>query len=247
MRGLTGTGQAMTDDIDFPDYDDAAIDKYLEHLETSWNSLYERPAVIARLPELRGKNVLDTGCAAGYFTEYALNHGADVTAIDISRKILERLAQKTKSEKLKTHCADLSQPLPFLKDAEFDCIICSMTIHYLKDWQPTLAEFYRTLKSGGRLVISTLHPLAAYLFFKPSSYFDTKLVSVPWTGKTTQPLNVRYYIRPLHEVLRPVIQSRLNIVSIDEPLPGEECKNRDPATYARLMKEPGLLFIVLEK
>jgi ubiquinone/menaquinone biosynthesis C-methylase UbiE len=237
----------MADDTQFTDYDDAAIEKYLEHLETSWNSLYERPAMIERLPELKDKNVLDAGCAAGYFTEYALNRGASVTAIDISQKMLDRLLQNTKTEKLKTYRADLSQPLPFLKDAEFDCIICSMTIHYIKDWQPTLAEFYRVLKAGGRLVISTLHPLATCLFFKPESYFDTKLVSVPWVNKASQPLNVRYYIRPFHEVLRPIIRSGFKMVSIDEPLPGEECKNRDPSTYARLVKEPGLLFIVMEK
>jgi ubiquinone/menaquinone biosynthesis C-methylase UbiE len=237
----------MDDDTQFTDYDDAAIAKYLEHLETSWNSLYERPAVIERLPELKNKNVLDAGCAAGYFTKYALNRGASVTAIDISQKMLDRLVQNTKTGNLKTYRADLSQPLPILKDNEFDCIICSMTIHYLKDWGPTLAEFYRVLKTGGRLVISTLHPLATYLFFKPQSYFETMLVSVPWTGKTAQLLNVRYYIRPFYEVLYPITQSGFKIVSIDEPLPGEECKNRDPVTYARLIKEPGLLFIVLGK
>jgi 2-polyprenyl-3-methyl-5-hydroxy-6-metoxy-1,4-benzoquinol methylase len=237
----------MDDDTQFTDYDDAAIVKYLEHFETSWNSLYERPAVIERLPELKDKNVLDAGCAAGYFTQYALNRGASVTAIDISQKMLDRLAQNSKTGNLKTYRADLSQPLAFLKDAEFDCIICSMTIHYLKDWGPTLAEFYRVLKPGGRLVISTLHPLATYLFFKPQSYFDTMLVSVPWAGKDTQPLNVRYYIRPLHEILYPVTKSGFKIVAIDEPLPNDDCKKRAPDTYAKLMKEPGFLFLVLEK
>jgi hypothetical protein len=37
------------------------------------------------------------------------------------------------------------------------------------------------------------------------------------------------------------------IVSIDEPLPTNKCKELAPKTYKELTEQPGFLFIVLEK
>ena len=68
-----------------------------------------------------------------------------------------------------------------------------------------------------------------------------------WAGGGPQPFDVHYYIRPLNEVLRPIINSKFKIISIDEPLPDENCKKIDPETYEKLMDRPGFLFIVLEK
>lgn len=239
----------MLEDSELANYDSIAIEDYLIHIERplSWNNLYERPSMIARLPLLKDRNVLDAGCASGFFTAYALKQGANVTAVDISQKMLDRLANKITSKNLKLHRADLSQPIPFLKNNSFDCVIISMVLHYIKDWRVTLAELYRVMKKGGRLVISTLHPFAIYQYLKLPSYFDLKLVEDTWGSSGPHPFKVRYYVRPMHEVLRPIIQSKFKIISIDEPLPDEKCKELSPETYQSLMERPGFLFIVLEK
>jgi 2-polyprenyl-3-methyl-5-hydroxy-6-metoxy-1,4-benzoquinol methylase len=76
----------MPEDSDLTNYDSIALEDYLNHIErpTSWNNLYERPQMLSLLPALQGKNVLDIGCGTGFYTEHALNAGANVTAIDIS-------------------------------------------------------------------------------------------------------------------------------------------------------------------
>ena len=51
--------------------------------------------------------------------------------------------------------ADLTRPLGFAADGEFDLVICPMVLHYLKDWKPALSEFHRVLKSQGAPVFST--------------------------------------------------------------------------------------------
>jgi SAM-dependent methyltransferase len=239
----------MPDDAKLTSYDSIAIEDYLAHVDRplSWNNLYERPAFIDRLLTLEGKNVLDAGCASGYYTEYALKHGASVTAVDISQKMLDRLAARIKSDKLTIYRADISRSMPLLKDNYFDCVISSLVLHYIKDWRPVLAEFYRVMKKGGRLVISTHHPFAMYQYIKPPSYYDFKMVEDTWGDKGPRPFKVHYYIRPLNEVLRPMINSRFKIISIDEPLPGEKCREISPELYQRLSKGPGYLFIVLEK
>jgi hypothetical protein len=103
------------------------------------------------------------------------------------------------------------------------------------------------MKKGGRLIISTHHPFAMYLHFKQYCYYEFKLVEDTWGLSTERPFKTRYYIRPLTETLRPIIQSKFKIVSIDEPLPTKECKEISPETYERLSERPGFLFIVLEK
>ena len=238
----------MINDAALTNYDSIA-EIYLDHIgrPDSWNNLYERPNTLSRLPDLRDKNVLDLGCSSGFFTEHALEKGAHVTAVDASKKLVDRLASRIKSPQLKLFCADIAQPMPFLESSSFDCAICSLVIDYIKDWGPLLAELYRVLKKGGRLVISTHHPLATYLHFKRFGYFEFKLVEDTWGLATGRPFKTSYYIRPLSETLRPIIESKFKIISIDEPLPTEKCKEIDPDTYERLNERPAFLFIVLEK
>ncbi|MBN1161516.1 MAG: class I SAM-dependent methyltransferase [Dehalococcoidales bacterium] len=239
----------MPEDSELTSYDSVDIEVYLKHVERplSWNNLYERPAMLALLPSLKGKNVLDIGCASGFYTKYALGKGAYVTAVDISKTMVDRLAASIKSPNLKLLCADIAKPMPFLESDTYDCAICSLVLHYIKDWKTLLAELYRVLERKGRVIISTHHPFEMYQYLKLPSYFDFKLVEDTWGSSGPHPFNVRYYVRPLNEVLRPIIQSKFNIISIDEPLPDERCKELAPETYKRLMERPGFLFIILEK
>jgi SAM-dependent methyltransferase len=243
----------MPSDAEITNYD-AIADAFIAHAERidSWNNLYERPNTLARLPELKGKNVLDLGCSTGFFTEYILGQGAkSVTAVDASQKLIDRLAGRIKDKRLTTHCADIGKPMPFLKSNSCDVVICSLVMDYIKDWVPMFGEFYRVVKRGGRVVISTGHPFAQYLYLQrigqPKSYFAFEMFEDTWARRGPQPFKTRFYIRPLNEVLRPIIQSKFKIISIDEPLPDERCKGIAPDEYETLMERPGFLFIVLEK
>ena len=242
----------MSNDAEITNYDPIA-DVFIAHAGRidSWNNLYERPNTLARLPELKGKNVLDLGCSTGFYTEYALKSGASVTAVDASQKLIDRLAAKEKTAKAKLHCADIGQSMTFLKSGSFDVVICSLVLDYVKDWKPIMAELYRILKNGGRAVISTGHPFATYLYLsrntRRESYYAFKMIEDTWAVRGPKPFKTHYYIRPLNEVLRPMIESRLNIISIDEPTPDERCKEISPETYEDLLERPGFLFIVLEK
>jgi SAM-dependent methyltransferase len=242
----------MKSDADKTNYDPIA-DRFIAHVSRpdSWNNLYERPNMLALLPGLAGKNVLDLGCATGFYSDYALNKGASVTAVDISQVLLDRLAARIRSPKLKLYRADISRPMPFLKAASFDCVICSLAIDYIKDWRQLFEQLYRVTKKGGRLVLAIHHPFSQYLYLqrldKSRGYYAFELFEDTWARRSNEPFKTTYYIRPLKEVLRPIIQSKFRIISIDEPLPDERCKEIAPETYEQLMERPGFLFIILEK
>jgi len=49
------------------DYDTIAARYASEIDERPWNALYERPATLALLPNVEGKDVMDAGCAHGWY------------------------------------------------------------------------------------------------------------------------------------------------------------------------------------
>jgi SAM-dependent methyltransferase len=54
---------------------------------------------------------------------------------------------------------DLNRPLP-LKDKHFDKICCNLVVSYLDDPLRTLKGLFRSLKPGGKIVVSSLKPHA---------------------------------------------------------------------------------------
>jgi len=243
------TEKAMTDASEITNYDSiSAI--YLAHTERpdSWNNLYERPYMLSQFPSFFGKHVLDLGCGSGFYTEYALVQGGIVTAIDASQILVDRLKKHFADQKAKFICADIAQPLSFIEPEAFDYVICSLVIHYVKDWPPLLAELFRIMKKDGLLFISTHHPYLVldYSLLKNVNYFETTFVEDTW-GKKKNPFKVHYYTRSLTATLKPVINSRFKILDINEPLPDDRCQQISPETYQRLRKRPGFLFITLQK
>lgn len=238
----------MTGDAELTSYDSIDIDSYLKHIERpdSWNNLYERPYLISKLPGLKDKDVLDTGCGSGFYTDYALGAGAKVTAVDISQKMVGFIASRIKSTNLTLHCTDISKPMPFLPDDSYDIAICSLVLHYIRDWQILFQELFRVLRDGGKVYITTHNPLAMYLYLQPDSYYDFRLVQDTW-GTPENRFKVRYYIRPLTEILKPVIQSKFKVESIEEMLPDERLKESHPEIYDRLSKQPGFLYVEMVK
>jgi 2-polyprenyl-3-methyl-5-hydroxy-6-metoxy-1,4-benzoquinol methylase len=52
--------------------------------EQPCNALYERPATLALLTDVGGRDVLDAGCGPGWYTDWLARNGARVVAIDCS-------------------------------------------------------------------------------------------------------------------------------------------------------------------
>ena len=224
---------------------DAIADTYASKVDAApYNALYERPAMMAMLPDIDGARILDAGCGSGWYGEQLLKRGAFVDGVDASASMVEfarqRLLDSSESaaERLTLQVADLESGLPF-EDGRFDGIVSPLVLHYLRDWRPALREMKRVLKPEGWLLFSTHHPAADAALFSTQNYAAVEHVVDHWDWVGT----VEFYRRPLTEVVASVIESGFSLDQLVEPMPTEEFRDRDPEGYARLMNQPAFLVI----
>jgi ubiquinone/menaquinone biosynthesis C-methylase UbiE len=200
----------------------------------SHNALYERPATLSLLPEVKGKKVLDAGCGSGVYSEWLIDRGAIVTAIDYSDSMISFAKEKV-GDRANIIKANLNSPLTFLKEDEFDLVVSSMVIHYIKDWRNLFSEFNRILKTNGVLVFSTGHPCMDFYHFPEGNYFHTELVEEEWTAYN---IKMKSYKRPLGEIFRVLKETDFRFDEMLEPQPLDECKDKFPDAFEILSKKP---------
>ncbi len=203
-----------------------------------WNAHYERPAVISLLPPLAGAKVLDVGCGSGWYAEYLVAQGAQVTAFDLNLELVS-LTRARVGHRAKVLQADLSEPLAFAADHEFDLAVCPLVMHYLRDWQSAFAELHRILKPRGVLVFSTHHPFMDWQLFKRDSYFAIDLLEDEWEDIE----RVDYYRRPLTAIAEDLYSAGFWIERLIEPQPTDDFRRINPGDYERLTRNPWFLVV----
>jgi len=226
---------------------EALAEAYAAVIDTKpHNAYYERPATLSLLPEVKGKRVLDAGCGPGVYSEWLIEHGAEVVAVDASPKMVE-LAKLRLGRATDVRQADLSKPFTFLNSLSFDIVLSPLVLEYIEDWGSTLAEFYRVLRPAGHFVFSVTHPFFDYIYFKSNNYFETELVGNEWRGFKPVRVHVPSFRRSLGATLNPLIEAGFCLERILEPKPTDEFKEADPKHYEELSQQPCFLCIRARK
>lgn len=222
---------------------DAMAEAYDADTErNAYNALYERPGTISLLPPVAGLDVLDAGCGTGPLSAWLVGQGARVVGVDASARMVE-LARARALPGASFSVADLGEPLAFGDDA-FDLVVASLVLHYLRDWVAPLRELRRVLRPGGALVLSTHHPMTDVELSTTGDYYATELLHDRWE-KGGETFDVRFWRRPLSEMFAAFAEAGWRVERLDEPLPLPECRERDPAAWARLTTAPAFLFLRL--
>lgn len=110
----------------------------------------------------RGKRVLEIGFGVGSDLLSWAEGGAEVHGIDITR---EHLRLATRNFKLHGRDATLqladAAHIPY-PDGHFDIVYSNGVLHHTRDIEDCLAEAFRVLKPGGRLLISVYRKHSAF-------------------------------------------------------------------------------------
>ncbi len=125
---------------------------YYDKKSKYWDS-FEKDQVLSLLGEVKEKKILDVGAGTGRLAVRLANLGAEVTALDISEVMVDKL--KKKNHKLKVILGE-AENLPCEND-NFDIIIATFLIVHLKDLKRFFDEVYRVLKPGGLFLVTNIN------------------------------------------------------------------------------------------
>ena len=238
-----------TDDQTIRSYN-ASAKEWADRLRSGNNQAHrflEKPAMFAKLPDVKGLRVLCVGCGTGEECDALTSSGATVVGIDIGSGLINE-ARKAYPD-IEFLIMDV-ESLQFA-DASFDFVYSSLTLHYLEDWTTALSEIKRVLVPGGHFLFSTHHPIKwgsqvtrgesqdAFLmgYERPKDgsapqvygdYLTPRKLEDTWFGSFT----VTFYHRPLSHILRDIIGSGMVVDDFIEPLPSVEAKTEAEAFWA---------------
>lgn len=117
-----------------------------------------------------GARVLDVGCGAGATVEYLGRQGLVVAGVDASAQFFRSGCQRN-GELLLTQARGERLPL---SGGIMDAVLAECSLSVMEQVDQALAEFFRVLKPGGKLVISDLY------FRRAEGAFDLR--RLPLTG-----------------------------------------------------------------
>ena len=111
----------------------------------------EQENMLAIMPSLEDKVVLDLACGTGRYGKIAQNQKArQVIGVDNSFAMLERRAIPQGSQAT-------SEAIP-LPDESIDVVLCGLALGHLPEIRPSLSEISRILRPEGIALISDFHP-----------------------------------------------------------------------------------------
>lgn len=216
---------------------------YAEMIDTKPHNAYlERPATLSLLPDVEGKRVLDAGCGTGAYSEWLVEHGAEVVGFDASPRMLEHAKERLgDSVDLRLH--DMTEPLDFLRDGSFNVVLAALVLDYVEDWTPVLREFRRVLRDDGALVFSVGHPAMDFILKEGvEDYFSVERVEMWWTGFGIRIL-MPSYRRPFGCMTEALHEADFLIERLIEARPTLQYKEADPKGYEVVSKRPSFLCI----
>ncbi|WP_178987077.1 class I SAM-dependent methyltransferase [Winogradskyella schleiferi] len=205
------------------------------------NAYYDRPNTLNLFEDVENKSILDAACGSGKYTEILLSRNAQVTGFDLSSEMIKFAKERNANQGI-FFVHDLSEPLTMIKDKSFDFVLCALALHYLEDWNLTIREFHRVLKTNGQLIISVEHPFFEYNYYKSTEYFKTEPVKCIWKS-FGKPIEINSYRRPLNDCIEPLTENGFYIDKLVEPKPLKEFEKLDQKHYKELNKFPAFMCI----
>ena len=115
------------------------------------------------LGDVRGKRVLELACGGAQNSIALSTWGADVVALDISANQIEFascLREKT-GQSFDLIAGDMASPLMF-RPGSFDLVLSAFGWEFIPDLRGCVASCADLIRPGGRLLMSTVHPLTAF-------------------------------------------------------------------------------------
>ncbi|MGZ3787033.1 MAG: class I SAM-dependent methyltransferase [Bacteriovorax sp.] len=212
------------------------------------NAYIEQPAMRKAVGDVKGLKIFEAGCGPGILAEYLIHEGAKVVAFDVSPKMIE-LARARNPKNATFFVADGANPLPLGPESngQFDMVVASLAIDYIKDWSTPLSEFHRLLKPKGKFIFTIQHPLGSWNWYRPECAFGVQYVEASWKGFTEEPVVMPDYYRSFEEVINPLITAGFKILRVEDLKPIDALRTLDPFKFGKYSKLATFMCVTVEK
>lgn len=123
----------------------------------SYEDELENALIFKHAGNVQGKTVLDVGCGTGLYSIRLSEGGADVTAVDISSKMIDIARHKAqdRGQYIWYDQADMAK-LPY-ENRTFDMVVSVTALEFAADPLLALMEMARVLRPGGKLIVGVLN------------------------------------------------------------------------------------------
>jgi 2-polyprenyl-3-methyl-5-hydroxy-6-metoxy-1,4-benzoquinol methylase len=222
-----------------------AWDVFVESGADYYRHKVHGPALLAACQPLAGRRILDLGCGQGFFSRELARHGAQVTAIDLSERLLQ-LARRREDQEgrlgieyLQLNAADIASHLP---PEGFDIVVACMSLQDMADVSGVLRGAFSLVHPTGRMIFSVPHPATDMAFrewerdetgrklcLKVDRYFETGPALCQWTmARLKYHWSTPYWRYTLGEWTTLVINAGFVIDRLHEPRPTAEQVQASP-------------------
>jgi len=108
--------------------------------------------LLSRLGDVPARQVLDAGCGPGAAGHHWQRQGAQVTALDLSPRMLDEARQQQTAHQYVLGDIE-AMPLP---EAQFCLAWSNLAVQWCDSLHQALSELYRVVRPGGRIAFTTL-------------------------------------------------------------------------------------------
>ena len=167
--------------------------------------------IINKTINIKGKKILDIGCASGFYLDEFRKKGCDVCGIEVSS-----YAYKYAKEKMNLNVINSEFKPDLFSENYFDIVLLLGTIEHLIDPKSILSQISKIMKDEGLLVITTIDingliPIymlkpPEHLFYFNHNNFIKLLKSAKFRKLVLKSYFVNYYIYDLFFRLSKVIK-----------------------------------------
>ncbi len=203
------------------------------------------PALLEACRVKLGASVLDVGCGEGYFSRELAREGAEVTALDLSPKLLGYAREEEARAPLGIEYVEASatQLDRIFGASRFDLVASCMAVQDFSDPQPFFHGANVVLKPTGRLVFSVPHPASDMpvrewerdaegrkVVLKVDRYFETGPTECHWNmERLAYPWRTPCWRRTLEEWTSMTAAAGFLVEQVHEPRPRPETVEASPA------------------
>jgi ubiquinone/menaquinone biosynthesis C-methylase UbiE len=140
-----------------------AYNEWASSYDTSANKTrdLEAQAIRAIIPPGPYAEVIELGCGTGKNTEWLATQAGHLTAVDLSREMMDRARQKLPHPHVNFQPADITQPW-FFASRPADLLVCSLILEHIEHLEAVFAQARQALRVGGLFYVGELHPFKQY-------------------------------------------------------------------------------------